>query len=210
VTHSSELDRLLHRAGAAPPSMTRLDRLTITEVSGVDRPANELDGWMVAKAAGGVTVLDVVKAVLSKADLGLKVKSSPARNAVLDTCDRLRKSCRNDDLFVGLISGRSILFHGSKVSGVLKAAARHDGRKHPDTGRFTPMAEPKHTKVEGIVWTHGDTRRRIPWVLDGGKTPTAPDSTEPPTTPYDGEPGDRAGAVPTPSTAEGLRARTLT
>ena len=34
------------------PEQTKLERLTISEVSGVADPANELPGWMVAKARG--------------------------------------------------------------------------------------------------------------------------------------------------------------
>jgi hypothetical protein len=40
--------------------LTKLDKLTILEVSGVDSPANQLPGWMVTKAGGGGAVLPMI------------------------------------------------------------------------------------------------------------------------------------------------------
>lgn len=37
---------------SANPGATKLERLLISEVSGVDDPANEVPGWLVAKSAG--------------------------------------------------------------------------------------------------------------------------------------------------------------
>jgi hypothetical protein len=44
---------------------TRLERLLIEEVSGVDSPASNLSGWMVTKAAGGSAGRDRMMAALT-------------------------------------------------------------------------------------------------------------------------------------------------
>jgi hypothetical protein len=52
------------------------------------------------------------------------------------------------------------VFDGAESIHVLKA--KHDGRQHPDTGRFTPMSAPRQTKVApGVVVTHDDTRQSL-------------------------------------------------
>jgi hypothetical protein len=82
--------------------------------------------------------------------------------------EQLRKALGDDDA-IEVLAGRSILFVGRKHQCVLRKA-KHDGRQHPDTGRFVPMShEPKTTKADGITWVHADDRRMIPWMLSGGK-----------------------------------------
>ena len=43
--------------------------------------------------------------------------------------------------------------------------AKHDGRKDVETGRFQEMSRPVQTKVDGIVWTHNDTREHLAHAL---------------------------------------------
>ncbi len=94
-----------------------------------------------------------------------------ARARAYAAVEHVRKSVSgaDDEFVLALLDGSAIPFVGSKHRAVFKAA-KHDGRQHPETGRFTPMTEARKVKdADGIVWTVQDTRRRIPWALDGGK-----------------------------------------
>jgi hypothetical protein len=110
---------------------TRLNKLFIEEVSGVDDPANQLPGFMVMKARRGSAWERVVKA-----------------------CDDLRKELGNDDTFERVLKAmftegeRVFLGHDSlRVLKVVRRAPslpagvevikRHSLR-HPTDGQFTP------------------------------------------------------------------------
>jgi hypothetical protein len=99
--------------------------------------------------------------------------------------EHLRRELGDEDTMQFLAEG--IPFHGQRIGQVVLRKAAHDGRKHPDSGKFTPMTEPKQTKVEGMVWTHQDDRRSIPWMLgqptgapDGGGSNANPDGIDSP------------------------------
>lgn len=114
------------------------------------------------------------------ADIAKTLKDNGFDSTGLDmlvTTTHVAKARRRSENFLSVIKaamltaghGPDVLpWAGIEYAGVLKAV-RHDGRQHPETGRFTSMTEPRSTKVAGLTWVHGDTRRNIPWALDGGK-----------------------------------------
>jgi hypothetical protein len=127
--------------------LTQLQRLIIDEVSGVADPANQLPGWMVTKTRDG--------------------------SSVLNAAEKLRKAVGNDAIFErvvkAMVTPGEFVFFGVDGIHVLRKA-RHDGRQHPHTGRFTSMAEPQQTRIAGgLVMTHQDTREGLArQLLDAG------------------------------------------
>jgi hypothetical protein len=179
-------------------TQVKLDKLFMTEISGVDDPANQLPGWMVAKSATP-TLADIRAAGVEVSD----VRHSD-RDLTLMQAERLRKIVGDDALFVSLIQGTTLLWNGCESQGLLgvskasttKAAPRHDGRKDVVTGKFHTLDRPAQVKSpDGIIWTKNDDRRSLAARAFGlGRKHPADDGTLS-VTPYDGHPGDNAGRV---------------
>src|SRR5690242_20735227 len=116
---------------------TRLTKLLISEVSGVDDPANQLPGWMVMKARGA--------------------DASPWESCV-EACDELRRELDNDVTFERVIKafateGEYVFLGRESVSvltlvpekpsfripaGVEVVKAKAHDLRHPTDGKYVP------------------------------------------------------------------------
>lgn len=103
---------------------TKLETLLITEVSGVDDPANELPGWMVTKARRGDDLLTTVKAIIFR-----------PRNLSDVSEESIEKAAET-------FGYAAVLIADGSVEVVEKAGSRagHPGGSHrdPATGKFHP------------------------------------------------------------------------
>ena len=163
----------------------KLQRLTMTEISGVDDPANQLPGWMVTKARARADLLSKVREVVFRprrvtapesviekavAEFGLatvlvadgsvevvKVAGNFKKSAAMHAVETLRKALGSDEAVIEAVRPGSVLFAGADGTlSVLRKAVSHDGRRHPDSGKFAPMAGPIRTKaLAGMTVEHG-------------------------------------------------------
>ena len=99
-------------------ALVQLKKLSISEVSGVDDPANEIPGWLVMKARAAVSTAPYSpgesRAILAAAG------DVPAAEA-------LRKAVSDDDLFVEIVRAHTRLHEipENKAHPVVKAVAEH-------------------------------------------------------------------------------------
>lgn len=136
-------------------SLVKLEKLKIGEVSGVDSPANELDGWMVLKSREAVAGDDLAQAEMYVLAATLdRIVEKGARGEPLygyevevaeTICGPLERAEKSiTDRFASLVE---------KASGHPVTMARHD-YTHPDgSGRFAPKPVPTLGKSI-ISWQH--------------------------------------------------------
>jgi hypothetical protein len=103
---------------------------------------------------------EAVNSLLAKTEA---LKKSRARRAGHEAVAALRDAL-GEAAFARVVKAMAspdeALFIGRGGINVIKL--RHDRRQHPQTGRFTSMAEPRQTKIAGgLVMLHQDTREGL-------------------------------------------------
>lgn len=103
--------------------LTKLRDLKILEVSGVDAPANELDGWLVMKARGNAP--DTLRKCQSMTDAEAwdVIVYRAAERAVIKM------------LFAEATGTHSLITEVERLSAALALKAKHSTR-HPQSGQF--------------------------------------------------------------------------
>jgi len=145
---------------------TKLDSLLISEVSGVDDPANQLPGWMVTKAAGGnaadlLLVLAnemeaLTKASTTKEPYGNVEYADPGyqkdgkKRYPLDTEEHIRAawSYINAEDNAALYTAEQL----AEVKGKIKAAMKKIGAEvEEDTSKAASDSESIVARIKGIL-----------------------------------------------------------
>jgi hypothetical protein len=109
--------------------LTKLERLVMTETSGVDDPANMTPGWMVLKARDPQVVAELT--ALCRADLEGFKKAAAQFNAEVEEYEKALRIQENPQ--VRKEFRRLVLEEAAKIPDTRKA--RHNIR-HPKSGRF--------------------------------------------------------------------------
>lgn len=108
--------------------LTRLDKLVIEEVSGVDDPASQLPGWMLTKAR---------------------------QRRIIEHAEGLRKALGSDDLFERVVKAAltpdELVFFGTQGIRILKAKHSH----RVDGGGFAPQPAKVNPSAPLPVLRHG-------------------------------------------------------
>jgi hypothetical protein len=121
---------------------TKLERLVMLEVSGVDDPANQLPGWMVSKAAGGTVDQQAAALVNLENDIKAEILGyvyalqrlgpSSERDKIVEQLTELlsvRKSANRDKMMSTLTRLLNLIGRGVEVDDATKDALVAKARK---------------------------------------------------------------------------------
>lgn len=137
---------------------TKLERLLISEVSGVDAPANQLDGWMVAKSreADGSTDTTIVAKIK---DLLL---GSPEEKEDLDM---------DQDTLVAILSENNEVLAKAVAEAVAKSVAPAEGEGTEEPTAVAEVETTEATEVTSEATPEVDIAKSIEEALTAALTP---------------------------------------